>query len=55
MDDIRLDQLTRFRDPDPSPTSCGIHFAADAGAVAIDANTFPDPPGNEQDICDNRE
>lgn len=33
---------------------CGIFVAEDAGAVTIGANTFPDPPGNEQDVCDNR-
>jgi hypothetical protein len=33
--------------------SCGIRVAADAGAVTIGpGNTFPDPPGNEQNICD---
>jgi hypothetical protein len=25
-----------------------------AGAGTIGANTFPDPPGNEQDVRDNR-
>ena len=33
---------------------CGIFVAADAGAVTIGANTFPDPPGNEQNVCDFR-
>ena len=33
---------------------CGIFVAEDAGAVTIGANTFPAPPGNEQDVCDNR-
>jgi hypothetical protein len=34
---------------------CGILVAADAGTVTLDtggANTFPNPPGNEQDVCD---
>jgi hypothetical protein len=36
---------------------CGIFVAADAGAVSIGTNIFPNPqgspPGNEQNICDN--
>jgi hypothetical protein len=34
--------------------ACGIFVAEDAGAVTLGANAFPDPPGNEQDVCDNR-
>jgi hypothetical protein len=33
--------------------SCGIRIAGDAGQVTIGGgNTFPDPPGNEQNVCD---
>jgi hypothetical protein len=32
--------------------ACGIAIDAEAGDVTIGANTFPNPPGNEQDVCD---
>ena len=34
-------------------TGCGIRIAADAGAATFGLNTFP-PPGNTQDVCDDR-
>jgi hypothetical protein len=33
---------------------CGIRIEATAGAVTVGVNTFPDPSGIEQDVCDNR-
>lgn len=48
--------ISNFKDESTGQTSCGISVVADAGnAVTIGANTFPDPPGNEQNICDFRE
>ena len=34
--------------------ACGIFVDGNAGTVTLTDNTFPDPPGNEEDICDNR-
>lgn len=47
--------ISNYIDIAPGFTSCGIQIAENAGAVTIGTNTFPDPPGNEQNVCDNRE
>lgn len=46
--------ISNYFDADPGTVACGIRVEADAGAVTIGTNTFPDPPGNEQNVCDNR-
>ena len=46
--------ISNFFDADAGDVGCGIFVAEDAGAVTIGTNTFPAPPGNEQDVCDNR-
>jgi hypothetical protein len=43
--------ISNFFDTDPGLTSCGIGVVEDAGEVTIGENDFPDPPGNEEDIC----
>ena len=46
--------ISNFRNGASTEPACGILVAEDAGAVTLGANTFPDPPGNEQNVCDNR-
>ncbi len=46
--------ISNFLDSGQPDPSCGIWVEANAGAVAIGANTFPVPPGNEQNVCDYR-
>jgi hypothetical protein len=43
--------ISNFFDSNPSNPSCGIGVFENAGEVTIGTNTFPDPPGNEEDIC----
>jgi hypothetical protein len=43
--------ISNFFDSDPSKPSCGIGVFENAGEVVIGTNDFPDPPGNEEDIC----
>jgi hypothetical protein len=43
--------ISNFFDTDPSKPSCGIGVYENAGEVTVGTNTFPDPPGNEEDIC----
>lgn len=43
--------ISNIFDTDPSRPSCGIGVFENAGEVMIGANDFPDPPGNEEDIC----
>ena len=47
-------EFSNFLDVIPSTTSCGIFVQSNAGEVTIGTNTFPDPPRNEQNVCDNR-
>jgi nitrous oxidase accessory protein NosD len=46
--------ISNFRNGASAAEACGIFVAEDAGAVTLGANAFLDPPGNEQDVCDNR-
>lgn len=39
---------------DVATTGCGIEIAAHAGTITLGTNTFPNPPGNQNDICDHR-
>lgn len=47
--EIRGAAICDVEDNDSRQPSCRILAAA-----AIGANTFPNPPGNEQNVCDNR-
>jgi hypothetical protein len=47
--------ISTFLDDGTSGVACGIHLLGNAGAdITIEDNTFPNPPGNEQDVCDFR-
>ena len=39
---------------DFSSNGCGIEIDAHAGTVTLGTNSFPNPPGNQHDICDHR-
>jgi probable HAF family extracellular repeat protein len=47
-------RIAGFRNANPEQTGCGIFINAAAPDVVVDGNLFP-APGNEADICDERE
>jgi hypothetical protein len=46
--------VTGHGNQDPTGQGCGIRIDADAGEVEVRDNQFP-PPGNEVDLCDERQ
>ena len=46
--------ISGFIDSDPGHFGCGIYVSASSLAQIGNGNTFPNPPGNDHDVCDQR-